>query len=231
MNLDIPTNLVIPTRAALPGDAPLLAALHAPCHTDAAWSDAALAMFLESPGVFGAIAYKGTAPSDDALADDALADDALADDALAVDALADDALAVDALAVDALADDALAVDALAGDALADDALAVDALAVSTQMAAGFILCRAAGDEAEILTLAVLPEKRRRGLGYRLLADGLAGAAARGARTMFLEVAEDNIAALALYAGAGFIPVGRRPGYYISAGRSIAATVMARSLAG
>ncbi|MEI6984946.1 MAG: GNAT family N-acetyltransferase [Rhodospirillaceae bacterium] len=216
MNLDIPTNLVIPTRAALPGDAPLLAALHAPCHTDAAWSDAALAMFLESPGVFGAIAYKGTAPSDDALADDALADDALADDALAVDALADDALAVDALA---------------GDALADDALAVDALAVSTQMAAGFILCRAAGDEAEILTLAVLPEKRRRGLGYRLLADGLAGAAARGARTMFLEVAEDNIAALALYAGAGFIPVGRRPGYYISAGRSIAATVMARSLAG
>ena len=35
--------------------------------------------------------------------------------------------------------------------------------------------------------------------------------------MFLEVAEDNIAALALYHRAGFAAVGRRRGYYHRAG--------------
>jgi ribosomal-protein-alanine N-acetyltransferase len=42
---------------------------------------------------------------------------------------------------------------------------------------------------------------------------VAGAAARGATRLFLEVADDNAAALALYARAGFSEAGRRPGYY------------------
>ena len=78
---------------------------------------------------------------------------------------------------------------------------------------GFILLRAVADEAEILTLAVRPAARRRGLGARLVQEGVVAAAARGATRLFLEAAQDNIAALALYARAGFAEAGRRPGYY------------------
>ena len=78
---------------------------------------------------------------------------------------------------------------------------------------GFILLRTVADEAEVLTLAVRPEARRRGLGARLVREGGTAAAARGAARLFLEVADDNAAALALYARAGFSEAGRRPGYY------------------
>ena len=79
--------------------------------------------------------------------------------------------------------------------------------------AGFILMRAVADEAEILTLAVRPDARGRGEGRRLTAEGVAGAAALGAERVFLEVADDNAPALAVYHRAGFAEVGRRPGYY------------------
>ncbi len=81
---------------------------------------------------------------------------------------------------------------------------------------GFILMRAVADEAEILTLAVRPAARRRGEGGRLIGEGVLAAAARGAARVFLEVAGDNEAARALYAAAGFVEAGRRPGYYRSA---------------
>ncbi len=97
-------------------------------------------------------------------------------------------------------------------------------------ARGFIVCRMAADEGEILTLAVLPGHRRAGLGGRLLAGALARSAAWGTGTFFLEVAEDNPAALALYRGAGFEPVGRRPGYYRRDTGRVAALVLARRLA-
>jgi ribosomal-protein-alanine N-acetyltransferase len=78
---------------------------------------------------------------------------------------------------------------------------------------GFALLRAVLDEAEILTIAVVPGARRRGLGAALLEAGLAGAAGLGARACFLEVAAGNAGGRALYVAAGFVPVGRRPGYY------------------
>jgi len=78
---------------------------------------------------------------------------------------------------------------------------------------GFILARVAADEAEILTLAVVPGARRQGHGAVLLGAAMASAAALGARTMFLEVSANNAAAAALYAGAGFQQVGLRPRYY------------------
>lgn len=84
---------------------------------------------------------------------------------------------------------------------------------AVEEADGFILMRVAVDEAEILTLAVRPAARRQGLGARLVGQGAVAAAARGADRLFLEVAEDNAAARALYARAGFIEAGRRPGYY------------------
>lgn len=78
---------------------------------------------------------------------------------------------------------------------------------------GFILMRVVADEAEILTLAVRPSARRRGLGGELVGEGAVAAAAQGATRLFLEVAEDNAAARALYARAGFAEAGRRRGYY------------------
>ncbi len=78
---------------------------------------------------------------------------------------------------------------------------------------GLVLARVALDEAEILTIGVVPAARRRGVGAALLVAALAEAGARGAGAMFLEVAADNAAALALYAALGFSPVGRRRHYY------------------
>lgn len=78
---------------------------------------------------------------------------------------------------------------------------------------GFILIRAVADEAEILTLAVRPAARRRGLGARLVRTAVKRAGSLGAERMFLEVAEDNAAARALYLALGFEPAGRRPRYY------------------
>lgn len=78
---------------------------------------------------------------------------------------------------------------------------------------GFILIRALGPEAEVLTLAVSPSARRRGVGRALLEAALARAAEDGVELVFLEVAADNRAALALYDRAGFARVGARRGYY------------------
>ena len=83
----------------------------------------------------------------------------------------------------------------------------------TGLGAGLVLARAVAGEAEILTLAVVPGARRRGLGAALLAAALQGAVLRGAVVVFLEVAAGNATALALYRAAGFAGVGRRVRYY------------------
>lgn len=79
--------------------------------------------------------------------------------------------------------------------------------------AGFALYRVAADEAELLTVSVVPEARRAGLGRALVAACEAGARAAGARRLYLEVGAANAAARALYAAAGYSQVGRRKGYY------------------
>jgi len=84
---------------------------------------------------------------------------------------------------------------------------------------GFILARAAGGEAEILTLAVVPLARRQGLGGALVRQAATHAQRLGAAALFLEVAADNEAASRLYAGLGFNPAGVRKAYY--AGRDAA----------
>jgi len=78
---------------------------------------------------------------------------------------------------------------------------------------GFILIRVVADEAEILTLAVHPTARRRGIAARLTAQAAEAARSLGVVRLFLEVAEDNAPARALYAALGFQPAGRRRGYY------------------
>ena len=79
---------------------------------------------------------------------------------------------------------------------------------------GFVLIRTVADEAEVLTLAVRPAARRKGLAACLLRAATARAAAIGATRMFLEVAEDNAPARALYGALGFEAAGRRPRYYL-----------------
>jgi len=69
------------------------------------------------------------------------------------------------------------------------------------------------DEAHIATIAVHPDYRHRGIGRRLLAEGLLQAAERGAVKSLLEVRSGNTEALHLYYGLGYKAVGLRPNYY------------------
>jgi len=84
---------------------------------------------------------------------------------------------------------------------------------------GFSLTRTAAAE----TLAVDPAARRQGLGRRLVAAPV------DAHAVFLEVAADNEAAIALYLQAGFEQAGTRRGYYGRPGGAVDALVLRKSL--
>jgi [ribosomal protein S18]-alanine N-acetyltransferase len=91
---------------------------------------------------------------------------------------------------------------------------------------GFILSRLATGEAEILSIAIAPRQRGRAFARPLLDLNLRRLAGLGARTVFLEVDENNRPARALYRRAGFADVGRRNSYYQS---GAAALVLRRDL--
>ncbi len=78
---------------------------------------------------------------------------------------------------------------------------------------GLCLYRVVADQAEILTIGVLPQARGTGAGRALIAEAAADAAVRGAARLFLEVSVNNAAARRLYAATGFIPIGLRKNYY------------------
>lgn len=105
-----------------------------------------------------------------------------------------------------------------------------AVAGDPKIAVGFVIGQLAADEAEIISVGVAPDWQRAGLG-KLLVEGLARAAKRGeANRLFLEVAADNAAALALYRRLGFAEVGRRARYYErSGGDSVDALVLSLTL--
>lgn len=94
---------------------------------------------------------------------------------------------------------------------------------------GFLLAQVVAGEATLLTIAVSPTARRSGLGRALVAEFLIHSHQCQATSAFLEVAETNHAARALYLAAGFAPTGRRKGYYRAAGQSVDAILMGRSL--
>lgn len=79
--------------------------------------------------------------------------------------------------------------------------------------AGFIMLRTVVDEAEILTVCVLPEYRKRGLAQQLLAWCAQVAQQNGAQTLFLEVSVNNQSARTLYEKQGFGKLGLRKKYY------------------
>ncbi|MFK5997087.1 MAG: GNAT family N-acetyltransferase [Rhodobacterales bacterium] len=95
---------------------------------------------------------------------------------------------------------------------------------------GFALGRIAGPEVELLTLAVAPDQRRRGIAAGLMQDFIGQAKAKGASEAFLEVAEDNHAAIALYRRFDFRKAGHRKDYYADMrGGRVSALVMTRQL--
>jgi ribosomal-protein-alanine N-acetyltransferase len=104
-------------------------------------------------------------------------------------------------------------------------------AMAGRMLAGFILSRLAAGEAEILSVAVAPARRGRGLARKLLDLHLRRLAGLGTITVFLEVDAENAPARRLYAGARFREVGRRPAYYAGAAQARSdALVLRRDLA-
>jgi ribosomal-protein-alanine N-acetyltransferase len=95
---------------------------------------------------------------------------------------------------------------------------------------GFAVSRMAADEAEILSIAIAPGYRGRGLSRELLLTHLGHLAGRGVRAIFLEVEENNQPARRLYERAGFAVVGRRERYYRQAGgEQVNALLMRRDL--
>lgn len=78
---------------------------------------------------------------------------------------------------------------------------------------GYVIARISGTEGEILDLAVLPERRRRGIGGTLLSTVWNELQSQGVKELYLEVRSTNSAAIALYSARGFRPVGVRPRYY------------------
>lgn len=78
---------------------------------------------------------------------------------------------------------------------------------------GFVLFRKAIDEAEILTICTRPAFRRKGHGKLLMQHFESVLKTDGVKSLFIEVAVSNHAALALYASSGFEKAGVRKNYY------------------
>ncbi len=78
---------------------------------------------------------------------------------------------------------------------------------------GHIGIKHIADEAHVMTLAVHPERRRRGFARLLVEAALADPASADTRRLYLEVRPSNLPARALYDSLGFVSSGARPGYY------------------
>lgn len=94
---------------------------------------------------------------------------------------------------------------------------------------GFILCRVAATESEVLAVCVVPARRRGGVGRALIEAACVRAARGHATEMFLEVADTNEHALRLYDRAGFVRFGLRRGYYRSPAGTVDAVLLRRDL--
>ncbi len=94
---------------------------------------------------------------------------------------------------------------------------------------GFVLARIVLDEAEIISIGVLPEKRKHGLAENMMRHLLAHEACVDVRALFIEVEAFNDAGKRLYEKLGFQRTGSRKGYYEIAGQRIDAITMTLTL--
>jgi ribosomal-protein-alanine N-acetyltransferase len=101
------------------------------------------------------------------------------------------------------------------------------LALRELEAVGFGLALAAGDDAELLTIAVSPDRRGTGLGRAIFQALDAEAAGRSLKRWVLEVARNNVPALGLYRAEGFMEIGIRTAYYSQKEGRVDALVLSR----
>lgn len=94
---------------------------------------------------------------------------------------------------------------------------------------GLAMAWVAADEAELLTIGVVPEQRRAGIASLLFAAVVDWAGRAGAECLLLEVAADNAGAIGLYRAAGMSVVGQRKNYYRGSQNCIDALVMQLSM--
>ncbi|MFZ4540516.1 MAG: GNAT family N-acetyltransferase [Rickettsiales bacterium] len=85
-----------------------------------------------------------------------------------------------------------------------------------QHAVGFVLCWLIEDQCDLLSMGVLPDNRRDGVGQMLLDFALENARSLGGKFMMLEVNVNNTAAITLYEAQGFEKFSTRKGYYANA---------------
>ncbi len=87
------------------------------------------------------------------------------------------------------------------------------LAIDGQATVGFIAGQSIADQADILSFAVINTHRKQGIGRELLARFVDHCRDQSVSRIVLDVAQDNIAAIALYHKCGFQTFGRRERYY------------------
>jgi ribosomal-protein-alanine N-acetyltransferase len=78
-----------------------------------------------------------------------------------------------------------------------------------------------GDEMWLNNIAVSAEARRSGVARMLMDDLIARGRAHGVKSVYLEVAVDNVPAQRLYDGYGFYGIGVRKNYYQHTGTDAA----------
>ena len=93
----------------------------------------------------------------------------------------------------------------------------------------FVLFSVCGDEAEILTLGVCPNARKKGLATRLLLYALEQLQKKGIHFVFLDVSVENVAAIALYSKMGFNQVALRKGYYTEKNCKVDALILKKQI--
>ncbi len=86
-------------------------------------------------------------------------------------------------------------------------------AVDDGKVAAYVIGRLIPPEGEIYRIAVAPERRQRGIGYRLLDYAVKTSRGKGLERLFLEVRSHNIPAIKLYTAYGFTRIGVRKSYY------------------
>ena len=89
------------------------------------------------------------------------------------------------------------------------------LAVEGESLAGYVGSKTVMGETDMMNLAVAPQRRRQGIGRRLVEELTARLARMGSRSLTLEVRASNVPARALYEAMGFVQTGLRRGYYRS----------------
>ena len=77
----------------------------------------------------------------------------------------------------------------------------------------YLIGRLIAPEGEIYRIATAPDKRGRGIAFRLLSFALKTERGRGLENTFLEVRSHNAPARALYISYGFQEIGKRKNYY------------------